>query len=136
MNDLREKLMYKPKNGYDRLTAEDEQAMEAYCADYRKFLDNGKTERLCVDYTIELAEAQGFVEYVPGMALEPGKKIYVNNRGKGIMLAVIGRQSLAHGINIGAAHTDAPRLDLKPHPLYEDSELAYLKTHHYGGVRK
>ena len=70
------------------------------------------------------------------MPLEPGKKLYVNNRGKGIMLAVIGRRSLAEGANIGAAHTDAPRLDLKPHPLYEDSELAYLKTHHYGGVRK
>ena len=130
MNDLREKLMYKPKNGYDRLTAEDEQAMEAYCADYRKFLDNGKTERDCVDYTIELAQARGYVEYVPGMPLQPGTKVYVNNRGKGIMLAVIGKKSLAEGANIGAAHTDAPRLDLKPNPLYEERELAYLKPHH------
>ena len=136
MSDLREKLMYKPKNGYDRLTAEDEQAMEVYCADYRKFLDNGKTERDCVDYTIELAAARGYVEYVPGMPLQPGTKVYVNNRGKGIMLAVIGKKSLAEGAHIGAAHTDAPRLDLKPNPLYEESELAYLKTHHYGGIRK
>ena len=130
MSDLREKLLHTPKHGHDRLTPAEAAEMEAYAKNYRLFLDNGKTERLCVDYTIELAEAQGFVEYVPDMALEPGKKIYVNNRGKGIMLAVIGRQSLAHGINIGAAHTDAPRLDLKPPPLYEDSELAYLKTHH------
>ena len=136
MSELREKLMYKPQHGYDRLTAADEQAMEAYCADYRKFLDNGKTERLCVDYTIELAEARGYVEYKPGMPLQPGTKVYVNNRGKGIMLAVIGKKSLAEGAHIGAAHTDAPRLDLKPNPLYEDAELAYFKTHHYGGIRK
>ncbi len=136
MSELREKLMYNPKNGYDRLSAAEEAELEAYCADYRKFLDNGKTERLCVDYTIGLAEARGYVEYKAGMPLEPGAKVYVNNRGKGIMLAVIGKQSLASGANIGAAHTDAPRLDLKPNPLYEDSELAYLKTHHYGGIRK
>lgn len=136
MSELREKLMYKPKHGFDRLTAEQETGLEAYCADYRAFLDNGKTERDCVDYTITLAEARGFVPYVPGMALEPGKKVYVNNRGKAIMLAVIGSLPLSEGVNIGAAHTDAPRLDLKPNPLYEDAELAYFKTHHYGGVRK
>ncbi len=136
MSDLREKLMYKPKHGYDRLTAQEEAALEAYCKDYRTFLDNCKTERLCVDYTIQLAQARGYVEYQAGMALEPGAKVYVNNRNKGIMLAVIGQKSLAAGANIGAAHTDAPRLDLKPNPLYEDSELAYLKTHHYGGIRK
>ena len=136
MSELREKLMYKPKHGWDRISAEDKQAMEAYCKDYRAFLDNCKTERLCVDYTIGLAESRGYVEYKPGMALEPGTKVYVNNRGKGIMLAVIGKQSLSAGANIGAAHTDAPRLDMKPNPLYEDAELAYFKTHHYGGVRK
>lgn len=136
MSDLREKLLYKPKHGYDRLTAEEAQEMEAYAKAYRTFLDNGKTERLCVDYTVKLAEEKGFVPYRAGMALEPGTKVYVNNRGKGIMLAVIGKKSLAEGANIGAAHTDAPRLDLKPNPLYEDAELAYFKTHYYGGVRK
>ncbi len=136
MSELREKLMYKPKNGFDRLSPAEEQEMEIYSEHYRKFLDNGKTERDCVDYTVELAEARGFVPYVPGMPLEPGKKVYVDNRGKGIMLAVIGKKPLAEGAHIGAAHTDAPRLDLKPNPLYEDSELAYLKTHHYGGIRK
>lgn len=136
MSDLRDTLLHKPKNGYDRLSPADAQAMEAYAKNYLKFLDNGKTERDCVDYTIALAQAKGFVEYVPGMALEPGKKVYVNNRDKGIMLAVIGKKNLCEGANIGAAHTDAPRLDLKPTPLYEDSELAYFKTHHYGGIRK
>jgi len=136
MSDLREKLLYKPKHGYDRLTAEEIQEMDSYADAYRAFLDNGKTERLCVDYTIKLAEEKGFVPYQAGMALEPGTKVYANNRGKGIMLAVIGKKSLAEGANIGAAHTDAPRLDLKPSPLYEDAELAYFKTHYYGGVRK
>ena len=121
MSELREKLLYKPKQGYNRLTPEEVQEMETYAKDYRAFLDNGKTERLCVDYTIALAEAKGFVEYVPGMPVEPGTKVYVNNRGKGIMLAVIGKKPLSEGAHIGAAHTDAPRLDLKPNPLYEDS---------------
>ena len=135
-NKLAEKLLYAPKNGYDRLSAEDEKAMEAYCEDYKKFLNNGKTERLCVEYCIELAEKKGFKSYEAGMKLSVGDKVYFNNRGKGIMLAVIGSEDLSHGANIGAAHTDSPRLDLKPRPLYEEAEMAYFKTHHYGGIRK
>ena len=106
-NKLAEKLLYAPKNGYDRLSAEDEKAMEAYCEDYKKFLNNGKTERLCVEYCIELAKQHGFVEFQPGMALKTGDKVYCNNRGKGIMLAVIGKEPLSEGANIAAAHTDA-----------------------------
>ena len=135
-NKLAEKLLYAPKNGYDRLSAEDEKAMNAYCEDYKKFLDRGKTERLCVEYCVELAEARGFKPYRAGMKLKAGDKVYHNNRGKGIMLAVIGQEDLSRGANIGAAHTDSPRLDLKPRPLYEEAELAYFKTHHYGGIRK
>ncbi len=135
-NEWSEKLLYAPKNGYDRLSAADAEAMEAYCEDYKKFLDNGKTERLCVDYCVALAEARGFKAYQPGMKLKAGDKVYQNNRGKGIMLAVIGTDDLSHGANIGAAHTDSPRLDLKPRPVYEEAEMAYLKTHHYGGIRK
>jgi len=135
-NELAEKLLYQPKNGYDRLTDADRAAMERYCADYRDFLDHGKTERLCVEYCVELAERRGFRAYEPGMALKAGDKVYRNNRGKSIMLAVIGTESLAAGANIGAAHTDSPRLDLKPRALYEDAEMAYFKTHHYGGIRK
>ena len=133
---LSEKLLYSPKHGYDRLSDTERAEMQAYCEDYKLFLDRGKTERLCVEYCIELAAKQGFVEYVPGMALKAGDKVWCNNRGKGIMLAVIGSESLAKGANIAAAHTDAPRLDLKPRPLYEEAEMAYLKTHHYGGIRK
>ena len=135
-NELKEALFYDPENGYDRLSPQEEKEMFAYCEEYKAFLDHGKTERLCVKYCIQLAQAQGYREYQPGMALNAGDKVYFNNRGKAIMLAVIGTEKLDKGINLTAAHTDAPRLDLKPMPLYEESELAYFKTHHYGGIRK
>ena len=132
----REALLDNPKNGYDRLTPEDEAAMKAYCEDYKKFLDAGKTERECVAEAIRLAEAHGFKAYTRGMAVNAGDKLYRANRGKALMLAVIGTAPLSEGVNIGAAHVDAPRLDIKQRPLYEDSELAFLKTHYYGGIRK
>ena len=134
--EQREKLLYQPKNGYDRLTKDEETELNAYCEAYKAFLDRSKTERECVFTAIREAEARGFVEYKPGMQIQTGDKFYWNNRGKAIMLAVIGTQPLTNGANIGAAHTDAPRLDLKPNPLYEDAEMAYFKTHHYGGIRK
>ncbi|MEQ2455239.1 aminopeptidase [Flavonifractor hominis] len=132
----REALFYQPKNGYDRLSAQDEADMKAYCEDYKKFLDAGKTERECVDETVRLAQSHGFQPFTRGMAVNPGDKLYRVNRGKAVMLAVVGSKPLSEGVNIGAAHIDAPRLDLKPNPLYEDSELAFLKTHYYGGIRK
>ena len=132
----REALLYQPKNGYDRLTPADEAAMKAYSEDYKKFLDASMTEREAVDTAIALAEAKGFKPLARGMELKAGDKVYRSNRGKAIMLAVIGEKPLAEGVNIGAAHIDSPRLDLKPSPLYEDSELAFLKTHYYGGIKK
>lgn len=132
----REALFYQPKNGYDRLSAQDEADMKAYCEDYKKFLDAGKTERECVDETVRLAQSHGFQPFTRGMTVNPGDKLYRVNRGKAVMLAVVGSKPLSEGVNIGAAHIDAPRLDLKPNPLYEDSELAFLKTHYYGGIRK
>ena len=133
---LRRALAYEKKNGYDRLQPGELEAIEAYCAGYKQFLDAGKTERECVDRTIALAEAAGFRSYTRGMDLKPGDKVYQVNRGKAIMLAVMGQKSLADGVNIGAAHIDSPRLDLKQNPLYEADELAFLKTHYYGGLRK
>ncbi|MCF0141774.1 MAG: aminopeptidase, partial [Parasporobacterium sp.] len=135
-NDLKEKLLYKPAHGYDRLKKAEEKEMNTYCENYKTFLNNCKTERLCVDYCIELAEKEGFKEYKAGQKLKAGTKVYFNNRGKAIMFAVIGKEPLSAGINVTAAHTDAPRLDLKPSPLYEEAEIAYFKTHHYGGIRK
>ncbi|MEG2988749.1 MAG: aminopeptidase [Oscillospiraceae bacterium] len=132
----REALFHDQKNGYDRISAEDEAAMQGYCEDYKKFLDGGKTERECVDLTVSLAEAKGFRPFRRGAVLSPGDKVYRVNRGKAIMLAVVGSAPLSEGVNIGAAHIDSPRLDIKQRPLYEEEELSFLKTHYYGGIRK
>ena len=132
----RDALLYRPKNGYDRLSAAEAPDMNVYCEDYKKFLDAGKTERECVDEAVRLAEAKGFRPFTRGMALQPGDRVYRVNRGKALMLAVLGSRPMSEGVNIGAAHIDSPRLDLKQNPLYEDSELAFLKTHYYGGIRK
>lgn len=133
---LREKLLSQRKNGYDRIKAEELPAMERYCGLYKTFLQQGKTERECARKTVELAQQAGFRPYERGMALSGGDKVYRVNRDKSVMLAVIGKQSLASGAQIVAAHIDSPRLDLKPNPLYEDSEMAFFKTHYYGGIRK
>ena len=136
MKALKEQLLRDERNGYDVLSEADLAEMERYCVDYKRFLDEGKTERLSVRAAIARAEAKGFVPYRRGMALKAGDKVYTSNRGKGLMLAVIGKESLAEGVQITAAHIDSPRLDLKPNPLYEESSMAYFKTHYYGGVRK
>ena len=134
--EWKEKVLTQKKNGYDRMPASEREAMNAYCEGYKAYLDAGKTERECVSEGIRLAQEKGFKPYVRGMALKTGDKVYMDNRGKMLMLAVIGQKSLAEGAQITAAHIDSPRMDLKPAPLYEDSELAYLKTHYYGGIRK
>ncbi len=134
--ELREALLRAPKNGYTRLTSEEKAEMNAYCRRYMDFMDACKTEREATTWAIAEAEKLGYKPFTPGMAVNPGDKIYYNNHGKAIALAVIGTESLAKGINICAAHVDSPRMDLKPNPLYEDSEIAYFKTHYYGGIKK
>ena len=134
--EWKEKLLTQKKNGYDRMPAGEREAMDAYCTAYKAFLDAGKTERECVTEGIRQAQEKGFKPYTRGMSLKAGDKVYLNNRGKMLILAVIGQKSLTEGAQIAAAHIDSPRLDLKPAPLYEDSEMAYLKTHYYGGIRK
>lgn len=133
---LKEKLFSKSKNG--RLTASQETLSKAeeYCQGYKSFLDNAKTEREAVKAAIELAEKKGFVEFIIGNKYKSGDKVYINNRGKSVAFAVIGKEAVEKGINITAAHIDSPRLDLKPNPLYEELELALFKTHYYGGIKK
>lgn len=135
--DLKKKLLSDRKNGYDcGIDAGYETAMEAYCESYKAFLDAGKTERLCAAETIRLAEKAGYRPYKRGMDVKSGDKLYVCNRKKAVLLAHIGEKPLSEGAQIAAAHIDSPRLDLKPNPLYEESELAFFKTHYYGGLRK
>ena len=136
MEDLRSKLFYEQKNGYDLIGTEERIAVEDYSREYMDFLNRSRTEREAVVNAIAIAESKGFVEYVPGMALKPGLKIYRNNRGKALMLAVIGKKSLAEGSVIAGAHVDAPRLDLKQITMYESDEMCFFKTHYYGGIKK
>lgn len=133
---LKEKLAYTRKNG--RKTC-DEAVLEkanTYCEGYKKFLDNAKTEREAVKAAVEIAKKAGFSEFCHGKAYKAGDRVYVNNRGKALALAVIGKSPVENGVNITAAHIDSPRLDLKPNPLYEEIELALFKTHYYGGIKK
>ena len=125
---LKQKSVYYQNNDFFPLANE-------YCKGYRKFIDYSKTERESVDWAIIEAKKNGFVEYVEGTKYKRGDKIYYNNRGKSIFLAVIG-ENMADGVNIVMAHTDSPRIDLKQRPLYESSGLSYFKTHYYGGLKK
>ena len=134
--ELRQSLLRNPKNGYTQLSAQQREEMEAYCKRYMSFMDACKTEREATTWTVATCEAHGFKELKPGMELNPGDKVYNNNRGKSIIVAVIGSESLYWGANICAAHVDSPRMDLKPNPLYESDESAYFKTHYYGGIKK
>ena len=134
--DYRKELFYEKKNGYDSMDAAAREAMEAYCEGYKAYLNDSRTEREAVANAIRLAEREGFVEYRAGMELKAGDKVWFNNRGKALMLAVAGKKSLSEGAVVAAAHVDAPRLDLKQTPLYEDNELAFFKTHYYGGIKK
>ena len=136
MDDLRNRLFYEQKNAYDLIDTAERIDAEKYCRAYMRYLNDSRTEREAVDNAILLAEKSGFVPYVPGMELKPGDKIYQNNRGKALMLAVMGRQPLSAGAVIAGAHVDAPRLDLKQTTLYESDEMAFFKTHYYGGIKK
>ena len=134
--ELKQAILRNPKNGYAKLSAQEREEMESYCKGYAAFMNESKTEREATAWGVKTLEANGFRAMVPGMELKPGDKVYHNNRGKSLIMAVIGSESLANGANICAAHVDCPRLDLKPNPLYEDSEIAYFKTHYYGGIKK
>ena len=134
--ERRKELLAAPKNGYDRISKADLAAMEPYCKEYMAFISECKIEREAVDWTIAEAEKNGFKPLVPGMELKPGDRVYGNNHGKAVIFAVIGSEPLNAGTHICAAHIDSPRLDLKPNPLYEDAEMAYFKTHYYGGIKK
>lgn len=135
-NEIAKNLYYQPKHGYDLMDADEIAAMNAYCEGYKSYLNDNRTERECVKAAVAMAEAEGFVEYKVGMPMQPGTKLYFNNRGKSLTLVVMGEKPLSEGVVIAGAHVDAPRLDLKPQPLMESDELAYFRTHYYGGIRK
>ncbi len=137
MDEMKKALFYQQKNGYDLMDAAERLALEDYCRGYMRYLDAARTEREAVKEAVKLAEAAGFVsaENLDG-PIQPGQKVYWSNRGKALLLAVGGKKPMSAGFVVEAAHVDAPRLDLKQLPLFEDSELGYFRTHYYGGIKK
>lgn len=133
---LKEKLFVKKESGAKKVSVDEIAKADEFCEDYKKFLDNAKIEREAVVYAIEQAEKRGFTEYDYKKSYKAGDKVYVNNRGKAVMFAVIGKNGTKNGVRLGIAHIDSPRLDLKPNPLYESNDLAMFKTHYYGGIKK
>ena len=128
------------KNAWLSYGESDEKEMEKLAKDYRAFLDAGKTERECVTELVREAEANGYVsleaKQAAGEKLQLGDKVYAVGMKKIMALFHVGQEPLEKGMNILGAHIDSPRLDVKQNPLYEDTDLAYLDTHYYGGVKK
>ena len=127
---LKENLFRKTKTGWEGLQENVKNSIFTFCDNYIEFLNKSKTEREIVKSVKEIIEEKGFKNICEYSNLKPGDKVYYINREKSMYLAIIGKNSIENGINIIGAHADSPRLDLKPNPLYEDSGLAYLKTHY------
>lgn len=134
--ELQEKLFMKKKNSGLIMSDEEIKNADKFCEGYKNFLNESKTEREAVRSAVSIAEKAGFVEFQKGKKYKAGDKVYLNNRGKALILAVIGKGNIGGGVNLLAAHIDSPRLDLKQDPVYEDAEMAFFKTHYYGGIKK
>lgn len=136
---LSDQLTHTYKTAWKGIDDAEAKAAFDFCEGYKDFLTLSKTERLCAAYTVMLAEKKGFKPldyYLTQGKVNPGDKIYVFNRKKTVTLFIAGSAPLALGMSIVGAHIDAPRLDLKPTPLYEENDMAYFKTHYYGGIKK
>ena len=128
------------KNAWNKYNVKEVKEIFEFCDGYKNFMSKCKTERECVTEVIELAIAQGYKDIEDFIKekkkLQPGDKVFANNKGKTIALFIIGNEPMEKGLKILGAHIDSPRLDLKQNPLYEDSELSLLDTHYYGGIKK
>lgn len=133
--ELEKELTFKCPNIAKEDPAQKAEAFE-YCEGYKTFLNHAKTEREFVKEAVELLKNNGYAPFEIGKAYKTGDKVFFVNREKSLIMTTFGENPLEEGVRINAAHIDAPRLDLKPNPMYEKSELAYFKTHYYGGIRK
>ena len=133
---LKERLFLDKNNGWKNLSDEELKNIFQYADEYMYFLNNSKTEKEIVQNSKEILIKNGFVDISQKETLNPGDKVFSVNRGRCLYAAVIGQDEIEKGLNVVAAHGDSPRIDLKQSPLYEDSEIAMLKTHYYGGIKK
>ncbi|MCI5939450.1 MAG: aminopeptidase [Acholeplasmataceae bacterium] len=124
------------KNAWKKYTEGNINDVMAFNEEYKKFITNGKTERLCVKQAIVVAEANGFKEINSFKSLKTGDKVYVTNKDKNFAAFVIGKQPIENGLRVLGAHIDSPRIDVKQNPLYESRDFALLDTHYYGGIKK
>lgn len=131
-----DELTYKVKHCSEIRTEKELAKADLFCEGYKKFLDLAKTEREAVETVILMAEEKGYKAFDSKKKYKAGDKIYVNNRGKALILCNIGTLPVSEGVHFNIAHIDSPRLDLKPNPLCEEADMAYLKTHYYGGIKK
>ncbi|MFP4021344.1 MAG: aminopeptidase, partial [Halanaerobium sp.] len=127
---------YQAKNAWEEMGKEEREEVFAFNQNYAKFLSENKTEREFAAAAVAELEAAGFKNIKQYKSLKKGDKVYVENRSRALMAAVVGEKDLKEGLKIVGSHIDSPRLDLKPNPLYEDGEMAMFKTHYYGGVKK
>ncbi len=134
--DLKSSLFYVKKNASLKMDDSVLKSAYSYCEDYKKFLNDSKTERRTCSASLKIAKENNFEVFRPGKVYAPGERFFYVNRNKSIVLAVVGKRPLNEGIKFAVAHIDSPRLDLKCCPLFEDSELAFFKTHYYGGLKK
>lgn len=133
--ELAEKLVWKAPNiGKD--APKQIAKAEKFCEGYKKFLNEGKTERECVSAIVARLVKAGYKPYDASASYKPGDKVYYVNRKKSLIATTFGAQGLEKGVRLNGAHIDSPRLDLKPNPLYEKDDIALFKTHYYGGIRK
>ena len=126
----------KIKNAWLKYTAEQKKEVESLNAEYIDFISECKTERECTDKIIDMAKKLGYKDIYSVKKAKPGDKLYAVNKGKALILFVVGTEPLEKGMKILGAHIDSPRLDIKQNPLYEDTELALMETHYYGGIKK
>jgi len=134
--NLEKKLTLQKRNAWEVWDDKTKQSAFKFSEGYKKFLNQSKTEREAVAASIELAKQAGFKDMAGVKSLKAGDKVYAVNRGKNLFLAKVGKKPLAQGFNMLMPHIDSPHLDLKVMPLYEDENLAFLKTHYYGGIKK
>ena len=127
---------YSAKNAWDEMGEAEREEVFSFNRDYADFLTKNKTEREFTRAAVEELEAAGFKNIENYDKLKQGDKVYVVNRSRALMAAIIGEKDLKEGLKIVGSHIDSPRLDLKPNPLYEDGEMAMFKTHYYGGIKK
>ena len=132
-----DELAYEKKNYFTVASKEERKAIFDYAEGYKTFLDNAKTEREACEVAVKMAKDAGFTEYKFGDKLGAGDKKYFVNRGKSVVVFRVGTKNLEEdGFRLIASHIDAPRVDIKQNPLYEEAGLCFLKTHYYGGIKK